>query len=390
MIVGLLGTDFSSNNRGCGALGYASVEILNSVCKEKGVNLEVYAFLYRLDPKPQINDPNVVMHYIIIKPKKIAFWKQAVQVFNKCDFVWDFTGGDSFSDIYGIKRFILNSAVKELAILCKTKFFMAPQTIGPFEKKLALLWAKHILKKSDICFVRDSISEEYVKNTFGVVPMVTTDVAFALPYPEAELRTKDKICVGLNPSGLLWDGTKEFCVSKHIKVDYKEYIKGVLSFLCNQGDYEVFLIPHSFSKKLEYPENDYRACLELNKMFPSTKLLCDFETPMEAKQAISSMDVFIGARMHATIAAFSTGVVTIPFSYSRKFEGLYQDLLYPFVISATRMETQEAVDKTLKWIADRDLLSEKMRDASIIVKEKQQVLSEVLDRAVLAEANQKR
>ena len=33
--------------------------------------------------------------------------------------------------------------------------------------------------------------------------------------------------------------------------------------------------------------------------------------------------------MHATIGAISSGVATIPFSYSRKFEGLFGNLEYP-------------------------------------------------------------
>lgn len=379
MIVGLLGTDFSSSNRGCGALGYAAVEILNSVCKERGEELEVFAFLYRINPMPQITTEGVAVHYIKICPKKISFWKEMIRIFNKCDFVWDFTGGDSFSDIYGVRRFCANSVIKEAAIWSKTKFFMAPQTIGPFEKKLPLFWAKHIVKKSEICFVRDSISEEYVRRTFGTTPVVTTDVAFSLPYEKVELEKTDKIRIGFNPSGLLWEGTKEFRSSKHITVDYREYVNVILGNLCRDERYEVFLIPHVFSRNMESKENDLKACMDIKKEFPSVKVLCDFETPMEAKQVISSMDIFIGARMHATIAAFSTGVVTIPFSYSRKFEGLYQDLGYRHIISATCMETQEAIDKTMEWINNSNLLAKCLEEAQIIVKEKKQVLVDALN-----------
>ena len=69
MIVGLLGTDFCSYNRGCGALGYAAIEVLKSACAEKKETLDVYAFLFRLPPMPQIDDENVRMHYIKIEPK---------------------------------------------------------------------------------------------------------------------------------------------------------------------------------------------------------------------------------------------------------------------------------------------------------------------------------
>lgn len=379
MIVGLMGTDFSSYNRGCGALGYAAIEVFNSVCKEIGEKLEVYAFLYRLDPMPRISDENIIMHYIVIKPKQISFWKESYRVFKGCDFVWDFTGGDSFSDIYGMKRFCLNSALKQAAIWSKTKFVMGPQTIGPFTNRFALMWAKHIMKKSATCFVRDSISEEYVKETFKINPLVTTDVAFSLPYRTVHREEREKICVGFNPSGLLWEDTKGFCASKHIKLNYKEYVKGVLDYLCKDSNYRVYLIPHVFMNDMGIKEeNDLRACHEMKAIFPQTEILCDFETPMEAKGTISSMDVFIGARMHATIAAFSAGVPTIPVSYSRKFEGLYHDLDYPYLIGATFMNTEEAVEKTVEWIKNREMLFGKVKEAEAFIKEKQQVLYDVL------------
>lgn len=378
MIVGLLGTDFCSANRGCGALGYAAIEVLKKTCKARGERLEVYAFLFRLVPKPQVDDTDVTIHYIKIETKKPSFWKNTMKIFNKSDMVWDFTGGDSFSDIYGMKRFCITSVLKEMAILSKAKFFMAPQTIGPFEKRLALSWAKHILKRSEVCFVRDSLSQQYVKETFGVDTILTTDVAFSLPCGKPMEKSEGKCRIGFNPSGLLWDGTKEFRASKHIKVEYKEYVTKVMESLCNDERYEIYLIPHVFSKNLSSHENDLKACIEIQKQFPTVRIMCDFDTPMKAKGIISSMDVFIGARMHATIASFSTGVATIPFSYSRKFEGLYQDLRYPYLISATCMGTEEAIQSTLEWIEDYTLLEKSIASAEEIVTAKQKVLIDTL------------
>ena len=62
------------------------------------------------------------------------------------------------------------------------------------------------------------------------------------------------------------------------------------------------------------------------------------------------MDIFSGARMHATIGAFSAGVITIPFSYSRKFEGLYNNLGYSYTINAKQFDTSAAIQRTLEYI----------------------------------------
>ena len=100
------------------------------------------------------------------------------------------------------------------------------------------------------------------------------------------------------------------------------------------------------------------------------KIIDDYDSPMEAKGVIAQMDVFIGARMHATIAAFSSGVATIPFSYSRKFEGLYHDLGYPYLISGEKTSTEDAVKTTLQWIKDANLLREKIALAAPCIESK--------------------
>ena len=73
------------------------------------------------------------------------------------------------------------------------------------------------------------------------------------------------------------------------------------------------------------------------------------------------MDVLIGARMHATIAAFSTYVATIPFSYSRKFEGLYDSVEYDYVIHACSQTTEEAIGTTFEYIEKHSKLSDEVK-----------------------------
>ena len=379
MKVCLLGVDFHSGNRGCGALAYAAVEVLRDVCKQREEELELSAVLFAHEPTPIIPGAEALhIECVKVQPKKISYWKKCKQIFKKCDVVIDFTGGDSFSDLYGLKRFCIASVLKELAIRSKAKFIMGPQTIGPFKGWFAKKWAKRILKKSDICFARDSLSAKYAEKNCGVKVLLSTDVAFALPYKKQEADANKKIKIGFNPSGLLWDGTKAFSASKHITVDYKEYVCRVMGEWHDNPRYEIHLIPHVFSQDGIGQENDMRACMEIQKLYPDVIIDADFDTPMEAKSVISKMDVFIGARMHATIAAFSTGVATIPFSYSRKFEGLYNDLNYEYLISATSVGTDEAVEKTLEWVSKYQTLKAQVEESSKLLEEKQNVYKNVL------------
>lgn len=377
MKVGLLGTDFHSANRGCGALAYGAVEILRNVYRQKEEPLELYAILFMAEPLPQVAE-DVTIQCIKIEPKKFSYWKKCVNIFKECDVILDFTGGDSFSDLYGLKRFCIASMLKELAIKSPAKFVMAPQTIGPFKGWFARRWARRIMKKSDVCFTRDTMSQKYSEENFDVKPLLTTDVAFALPYESHESERSGKIRIGFNPSGLLWDGTKAFQANKHITVDYKKYVHEIMNFLCGNDMYEVHLIPHVFTLDGGGKENDMMACKEIHELYPQTLIDCAHNTPMEAKGLISTMDLFIGARMHATIAAFSSGVATIPLSYSRKFEGLYFDLNYNYIISATSVDTEEAISKTIEWIKHIDELKKQVKLSGELLEEKQKVFTDKL------------
>ena len=108
-----------------------------------------------------------------------------------------------------------------------------------------------------------------------------------------------------------------------------------------------------------------------------------FKTPIEAKNCIASMDIFVGARMHATIAAFSAGVATIPTAYSRKFSGLFENLGYGHVIDLTVLHTDDAVKQTLEMIADYKKLKIEVESCMVNVKEKLEILENVLNQTII-------
>lgn len=376
MIVSILGTDFASDNRGCRALGYSAIEILKKLSSERKEKLEIYAVVFSTDIQPYVSD--VEIKCIEIKPKKVSCWMTCKKIFQNSELVIDFTGGDSFSDIYGFKRFLIMSLFKELAIIGKSKFIMAPQTIGPFISNFSKQWAKRIVRKSAACFVRDSLSEEYVQREFKVSPYLTTDVAFLLPYDVVKKQDSEKIRVGINVSGLLWMKNTGLKTQKNLRMDYQSYNKALFEYLLNDGKYEILLIPHVFTKEGVHYENDLQACEELKEKYPGAKIVSEFDTPMEAKTIIAQMDVFIGARMHATIASYSAGVATIPIAYSRKFLGMFGDLGYQYIIDMEKDENQVALEKTIRWIEDYKVLERCIECNKVKVMEKQQVFYNAL------------
>jgi polysaccharide pyruvyl transferase WcaK-like protein len=91
------------------------------------------------------------------------------------------------------------------------------------------------------------------------------------------------------------------------------------------------------------------------------------------------MDIFLGARMHSTIGAFSAGVPVIPFSYSRKFEGLFQSLEYPYVLNARELDTNACLKKTIEWIDNCSILALDMNEGHKIIQSRTANFTERLD-----------
>ena len=85
---------------------------------------------------------------------------------------------------------------------------------------------------------------------------------------------------------------------------------------------------------------------------------------MAAKGYISAMDVLVAARMHATVGGVSSGVATIPVAYSRKFRGLFDNIGYDYVLDVKLLDTNDAVNQTLKWVKNYKTLQEASIKAS--------------------------
>lgn len=363
MKITLLGLEFASANLGCAALAYSFANEIAKISKEMNIELEYNAVVFDLDSNIIVPYSGSKIACLKIRYKKPKFWKNLRKLFKESDLIVDFTGGDSFSDIYGKKRFYMATLIKMMAIRSKTPFVLGPQTYGPYKRFMVKKMAEHVIKKSAYVFARDEVSKEFAEKLSKRKVEIAPDVAFALPYAKDKtLNSKDKIRVGINVSGLLWHGGY-----KHAKlpltVDYQEYSKNLIEKLVKDDRYEVHLITHVGKKDESIAESDYAVCSKLHKEYPQTILADVFKTPMDAKTYIAGMDILIGARMHATIAAFSTCVATIPFSYSRKFEGLYDSLGYDYVIHACSNTTDEAVEKTYEYITKQAELKENVNQS---------------------------
>lgn len=170
----------------------------------------------------------------------------------------------------------------------------------------------------DCILTRESISYKALKkinNNTWLIP----DPAFTLEYRESELPLEwiQGKMIGINVSPLILQCSKD---SQLLLQACEELI----SYIIDNTDYSIALIPH-----VVWENNDDRVPLKLLfDMFRDTNriILLDDCNCMELKGYIRRCKMFVGARTHATIAAYSSCVPTLVLGYSVKSRGIAKDL----------------------------------------------------------------
>lgn len=370
MKIGMMGFEFNSPNKGCEALTYAILNILKKIIVD---NEETVILNFSGSGLGNIPDYFPEFIFVEVKPKIKDLKFEYIRKVSQCDFILDVSMGDSFSDIYGVKKLNTLMRHKKIAELFGKKYILLPQTYGPFEHLDCEKKAIQILKNANKIYCRDEISQKLIYEKYKIEQTeLVSDMAFVLPYDKNlfPIDSKNRIKVGINVSGLLYKGGLSSKNQINLKLDYKTFINDLINYFTEQNNYEIHLIPHVIDLTENAPDDDYRISELLQNNFREKVVLAPkFKNPIEAKSYISHMDLFIGSRMHSTIAAFSTGVITIPLSYSRKFEGLFNSLSYNFLINGKEDDSNTAMNKIKTFISDTSELKKSQKNAYKLIEE---------------------
>lgn len=316
---------------------------------------------------------------------------QAVSLIDSCDAVLDVSGGDSFSDIYGTVRFNNICRPKAIAINRGKPLVLLPQTYGPFTDPKKRAAAAVVTRGASMAWARDQNSFRILKELLGdafdpAKHLCGVDMAFGLPArPATDLlstqlqdwlnnKTPSVPLVGFNVSGLIYNDPKAAMSKYGFTADYRSVVSGFLGKLLAESNARVVLIPHVMDKPGHF-ESDLAACLDVidaigasyGDRIATAPCLPD---PTRVKWLISRMDWFCGTRMHATIAALSSGVPTAAISYSDKTKGVFETChLEKSVIDPRCLGTAEVVANLISEYENRDLVSKTLVDGLTAVTE---------------------
>lgn len=382
----IVGANPYNDNKGVAALCESTIIFLHKVIKDLNVDIEIAVYNHEFRrSKDTICFNNRSIEFVNVYPTphfninnffKIitSKWRlYNLKEFLKSDYIVNVAAGDSFSDIYGADHFYSVDAPNRLARFFHKPYLMLPQTLGPFDLK-GIFWpmAKRSLEKASLVIARDKQSFDFVKeNTKQQKAFESLDMAFFLPYQPFFL-DKKMVNVGLNISALLWNGgytyDNQFC----LKLNYRSLIHNIICYFLEKTDCILHLVPHVVSSSNNV-ENDYQVSYDLLREYHHKRLVLSpfFLNPIEAKGYIASLDFFMGARMHACIAAYSSNVPVVPMSYSRKFNGLFEDTLsYHFVLDMINLDENMALDMCIKAFQERNLLVDFIKQTNVTFVEK--------------------
>ena len=205
------------------------------------------------------------------------------------------------------------------------------------------------LKSYKLIVARESITYKAVKEIDANV-VLAPDPAFFMQAKECELdqRFNNGNVIGINISPMILSNEKQSGAA------YANY-KNLVEFILRNTNMNIALIPH-----VVWQQNDDRRVLK--KLYDDFRhdqrliMVEDHKAP-ELKYIISKCRMFVGARTHSTIAAYSTMVPTLVVGYSVKARGIATDLFgtdEKYVLPVQNLKNEGELTEAFCWMSDNE------------------------------------
>lgn len=206
------------------------------------------------------------------------------------------------------------------------------------------------MKRYDYISARESLTYQLLVDAGINNAYLYPDTAFLLPKEEMPLPNgfQDGNTIGINVSPLITRREKEPGI---VEKNFRCLVQEILE----RTDCSIALIPH-----VVWNDNDDRSSMEsLYHTFQDTGRIVKIPdcNCMQLKGYIAHCRFFIGARTHATIAAYSSCVPTLVLGYSIKSRGIAKDLFGTdenFVIPVQDLSSETVLADAFHWIRDNE------------------------------------
>lgn len=247
-------------------------------------------------------------------------------------------GGDIYcydtpNFLYRVNKYLRNQGCKTVLWGCSVEPDYIDETMA------------EDLKGYDLICARETITYEALKK-INSNTILTVDPAFVLPKQETELPAKTYIGVNISPM---------IAAREQVPGITMENYKNLIQYILENTKDSVALIPH-----VVWESNDDRKPLsELKNMFACNDrvVMVDDHDCTRQKYIISKCRIFVGARTHATIAAYSSCVPTLVVGYSVKAKGIAKDLFgryNDYVVPVQSLKNKDDLVNAYCWIENNE------------------------------------
>ncbi len=206
------------------------------------------------------------------------------------------------------------------------------------------------MKMYDLITARESLTYQFLLDAGIRNVKLIPDSAFTLPkemvqFPDG-FDTKNVVGINISPLVLRKETQSGIVLENFIRL---------VRYILDETEYTIALIPH-----VVWTGNDDREALEqLAKAIGKNSRVTVIEDGncMQLKGFISRCRFFIGARTHATIAAYSTGVPTLVLGYSVKSRGIARDLFGTdenYVVPVQTLTRPNQIQQAFCWLEEHE------------------------------------
>lgn len=342
--------------------------------------------------------------------------RKKLREFKKSD-VLIHVGGDLYSDDYGLRTIVEHSKDIITAHLLNKPVVIYAESLGPFDSRLSSWIARNALNRANLITVREEISKQNLDKLGVNVPpiYITADPAFLFkPAPRKRVQEilamegiseteRPIIGVTMGNTNLMGSAKKSNKVkllkSLYYKMQYvlpesifRPFMLKLLNSKCYSGFSKSAASSETIAKVIDYCIEKYNAKILLiphviplpGAFFDDRNLLQEIYSLVnnknsvknignysgdELKGIIGSCDMFIGAKMHATIAATSQSIPTVAIAFGHKFFGVFRILGLEKYVCST-FNDEELIKKIDEVWVNSDEIKKDLSEKMVFVKQR--------------------
>jgi colanic acid/amylovoran biosynthesis protein len=284
--------------------------------------------------------------------------------------------GDMLTEDYGPHVALSHFYPLLLALALDRPLYICAQSIGPFKWTRKL--ARFVFDRASRITVRDAISERYLDD-LGVRKdrrSRTADTAFLLPAEPGRERLRALVghdtmrILGVSLSYLVAAKWRPGGVSSRSRTSaFIREVARMLDRVIDELDVRVVFLPHVTGPKPA--KDDRRIARQIREAMslPDRAFAVEEDlSPGALKGMLAECSLVFGARMHANIAALSSGVPVVAIAYSHKTPGIMRALGQErYVLNIEDLDFDAAFDMIESSLAQADhrkeILAEKLASA---------------------------